>query len=205
MGHSLGNFITIADTLRKHDAEALRLYYGMRHYRSQLSFDEADIQQAEEVLDKLRSVYNQFRMKAESNEHEEQEAAEPIEKLSTKAIVEFNDAMDDDFNTPRALATMITYAKDAEAYAARKISRASAERVSKTLGYFGNIFGILTSNQVHQHNVIDDLLNIVLQLREDARKRGDWTTADRLREEITKSGIGLEDTPTGNALVSRVC
>ena len=197
MGHSLGNFITIADTLRKHDAEALRLYYGMRHYRSQLSFDEADIQQAEEVLDKLRSVYNQFRMKAESNEHEEQEAAEPIEKLSTKAIVEFNDAMDDDFNTPRALATMITYAKDAEAYAARKISRASAELVSKTLGYFGNIFGILTSNQVHQHNVIDDLLNIVLQLREDARKRGDWTTADRLREEITKSGIGLEDTPTG--------
>ena len=197
MGHSLGNFITIADTLRKHDAEALRLYYGMRHYRSQLSFDEADIQQAEEVLDKLRSVYNQFRMKAESNEHEEQEAAEPIEKLSTKAIVEFNGAMDDDFNTPRALATMITYAKDAEAYAAHKISRASAELVSKTLGYFGSIFGILTSNQVHQHNVIDDLLNIVLQLREDARKRGEWTTADRLREEITKSGIGLEDTPTG--------
>lgn len=197
MGHSLGNFITIADTLRKHDAEALRLYYGMRHYRSQLSFDEADIQQAEEVLDKLRSVYNQFRMMAESNEHKEQEAAEPIEKLSSKAIVEFNDAMDDDFNTPRALATMITYAKDAEAYATRRISRASAELVSKTLGYFGNIFGILNSKQVHQHSVIDDLLNIVLQLREDARKRGDWTTADRLREEITKSGIGLEDTPTG--------
>ncbi len=123
MGHSLGNFITIEDTLRKHDAEALRLYYGMRHYRSQLSFDEADIKQAEEVLDKLRSVYNQFRMKAESNEDDEQGVADSIEKLSTKAIAEFNDAMDDDFNTPRALATMITYAKDVEAYAVRKIGR----------------------------------------------------------------------------------
>lgn len=197
MGHSLGNFITIADTLRKHDAEALRLYYGMRHYRSQLSFDEADIQQAEEVLDKLRSVYNEFRAKAESNGHAEQDAAEPIEQLSTKAIVEFNEAMDDDFNTPRALAAMIAYAKDAEAYAAHKIDRGSAELVSKTLGYFGNVFGILTSSQVGQHDVIDDLLKIILRLRENARKRGDWTTADRLRDEILDSGIGLEDTAAG--------
>jgi len=197
MGHSLGNFITIADTLRKHDAEALRLYYGMRHYRSQLSFDEADIQQAEEVLDKLRSVYNQFRAKAGTNGHTEQDVAEPIGQLSTKAVIEFNEAMDDDFNTPRALAAMIAYAKDAEAHAAHKIDQGSAELVSKTLGYFGNIFGILTSSQVDQHGVIDDLLNIILRLRESARKRGDWATADRLRDEILDSGIGLEDTAAG--------
>jgi cysteinyl-tRNA synthetase len=105
--------------------------------------------------------------------------------------------MDDDFNTPRALAAMIIYAKDVEAYAASKIGRTSVERVTKTLDYFGNVFGILTSNQARQTNVIGELLNIILRLREDARKRGDWTAADRLREEITNTGIGLEDTPTG--------
>ena len=197
MGHSLGNFITIEETLRKHDAEALRLYYGMRHYRSQLSFDEADIEQAEEVLDKLRSVYNQFRMQAESSNGDGQDTTEPIERLSSKAIVEFNEAMDDDFNTPRALATMISYAKDVEAYAVRRIDRTSVDRVITTLDYFGNVFGILTSNQARQTNVIGGLLNIILGLREDARKRGDWTTADRLRDEITSTGIGLEDTPAG--------
>lgn len=197
MGHSLGNFITIEDTLRKHDAEALRLYYGMRHYRSQLSFNEADILQAEEVLDKLRSVYNQFRMKVETNDADQQGVDEQIEKLSLKAILEFNEGMDDDFNTPRALATMITYAKDIESYAVHKIGRAPVDRVIKTFDYFGNIFGILTSSQIRQTNVIGELLNIVLRLREEARKRGDWTTADRLRQQITNTGIGLEDTSTG--------
>ena len=197
MGHSLGNFITIEDTLQKHDAEALRLYYGMRHYRSLLSFDETDIQQAEEVLDRLRSVYNQFRMKAESNEDNGQDAVQAIATLSSKAILEFNEAMDEDFNTPRALATMIAYAKDVEAYAIRKIGRTADELVVKTLDYFGNIFGILASNQAGRTNIIEDLLNIILRLREEARKRGDWTTADQLREEITNSGVGLEDTPTG--------
>ena len=197
MGHSLDNFITIEDTLRKHDAEALRLYYGMRHYRSQLSFDEADIEQAEAVLDKLRSVYNQFRMNAESNDVDGQDGAEPIEGLSSKAILTFNEAMDDDFNTPRALATMITYAKDVEAYASGTIGRKSVERITKTLDYFGSIFGILTSDQTRQTNVIGKLLNIILQLREEARKRGDWTTADRLRKETTDTGIGLEDTRAG--------
>ncbi len=60
MGHSLGNFITIAELLQKHDPEALRLYYGMRHYRTPLNFDEENIAQAEDVLDKLRSIYNEF-------------------------------------------------------------------------------------------------------------------------------------------------
>jgi cysteinyl-tRNA synthetase len=169
----------------------------MRHYRSQLSFNEADIEQAEEVLDKLRSVYNQFRMKVESNDADGRDAAEQIERLSSKAILEFNEAMDDDFNTPRALAAMIIYAKDVEAYAVRKISRTSVERVTKTFDYFGNVFGILISNQARQTNVIGELLNIILRLREDARKRDDWSTADRLREEIMNTGIGLEDTPAG--------
>jgi cysteinyl-tRNA synthetase len=189
MGHSLGNFITIEETLRKHDAEALRLYYGMRHYRTQLSFDEADIKQAEEVLDKLRSIYNQFRMQAESNDGDGQGAAEPIERLSSKAILEFNEAMDDDFNTPRALATMIAYANDVETYAVRKVGRTSIDRVIETFDYFGNVFGILTSNQARQTNVIGELLKIILRLREDARKRSDWTTADQLREEIAGGDI----------------
>ncbi len=85
-----------------------------------------------------------------------------------------------------------------------KLAGSVAERVSKTLSYFGNIFGILVSTQVNQNNVIDDLLKVILQLREDARKRGDWATADRLREAVTNSGIGLEDTPVRDAVVPRV-
>ncbi len=198
MGHSLGNFITIEQLLRTHDAEALRLYYAMRHYRSQLDFDESDIIQAEEVLDKLRAVYAQFKALLESlNPDDKQLPEENIERLSSAAMQRFVEAMNDDFNTPRALASMITYAKDVEPYASRTVSRRSVELVVKTLDHFGNVFGILRATNTSQKKVIEGLLKILLEIREDARKRGDWEAADRIRENLTKLGVGLEDTPAG--------
>jgi cysteinyl-tRNA synthetase len=197
MGHSLGNFITIAELLQRHDAEALRLYYGMRHYRSPLNFDEADITQAEEVLDKLRSAYNQFLALLDSKSPiPESSARTELEELSLKAVRDFDEAMDDDFNTPRALAALISYSKSVEPYAARALDRDSVERVVHTFNYFGSVFGILSSS-MGRLDVIGSLLNIILRMREDARKRGDWATADRLRQEIVAAGIGLEDTPAG--------
>jgi len=197
MGHSLGNFVTIADLLRKHDAEALRLYYGMRHYRSTLNFDEANITQAEEVLDKLRSVYNQFHAILESPGPTGKSGSEDLENLSVQARNDFDEAMEDDFNTPRALAVLISYSKNVEPYAAQAVGQVPAELVIHTFNYFGSVFGIFGSSISAQSDVVGKLLNVILKLREDARKRGDWATADRLRQEIVAAGIGLEDTPTG--------
>jgi cysteinyl-tRNA synthetase len=198
MGHSIGNFITIAEALHKHDAEALRLYYGMRHYRSQLDFDQSDITQAEQVLDKLRSVYNQFRtLMDSSNPADELSPDRNIERLSSDAVQHFAEAMDDDFNTPRALAVMITYAKDAEPYAARQLTRASVDRVIRTFDYFGGVFGILRPADARQSRAFEELLKTLLRMREDARKRGDWAAADRIRDDLARIGIGLEDTPVG--------
>ncbi|HYB83709.1 MAG TPA: cysteine--tRNA ligase [archaeon] len=198
MGHSLGNFVTIGELLQKHDAEALRLYYGMRHYRTQLSFDEEDIKQAEEVLDKLRSVYNQFQTIPDSANHAADAAAsDELNKLSRKATGEFDEAMDDDFNTPRALAVLIAYSKNVEPFAARAVDRASVELVTHTFNYFGSVFGIFSPSISPRSDVIGKLLDIVLNLRQDARRRGDWATADRLRQEIVAAGVGLEDTSAG--------
>ena len=198
MGHSMGNFVTIAELLQRHDPEALRLYYGMRHYRTPLNFDEANINQAEEVLDKLRSVYNQFlELKDTKGAAEEDSTLSYVEELSSNAIQEFDAAMDDDFNTPRALAALIAYSKDVEAFASKPIGKRSAMRIVDTFGYFGGVFGILVSGVSRPSDTIGKLLNILLRIREDARKKGDWATSDRLRDEITHAGIGLEDTAGG--------
>jgi len=196
MGHSMGNFITIEDTLRTHDAEALRLYYGMRHYRSQLEFDESDITQAEQVLDKLRAVYNQFKALAEAMKLGEERDGE-IERLSTEATRRFVEAMDDDFNTPRALAAVIAYSKDVEPYASRPIGRGSVHLIIKTFDYFGSVFGILRPANASQDKQFERLLKLFLKMREDARKKGDWASADSIRDSLTNLGIGLEDTPSG--------
>lgn len=198
MGHSMGNFITIEEMLRKHDAEALRLYYGMRHYRSQLEFNETDIAQAEEVLDKLRAVYNQFKSLSEAaNSSDADKVDDNIAQIASQAMRGFVEAMDDDFNTPRALASMIGFSKDVEPYTSRAIARSSVELVLKTFDYFGSVFGILRSSSGKQDRAFEGILKVLIKLREDARKRGDWTLADDIRDNLTRLGIGLEDTHTG--------
>lgn len=197
MGHSMGNFITIQKILESHDAEALRLYYGMRHYRSQLEFNESDIGQAEQVLDKLRAVYNQFKELASSKATEGQAPNQALEQLSSVARQRFVDAMDDDFNTPRALASMITYAKDAEPYAQQQIGPNAAQLIVDTFDYFSSVFGILRPSNAPQDKAFQGLLKVLVELREEARKKGDWGTADSIRNDLARLGIGLEDTPTG--------
>jgi len=105
--------------------------------------------------------------------------------------------MEDDFNTPRALAVLISYSKGVEPYAGRTVDKESVQSVIRTFNYFGSVFGIFSTPIGRRSDVIGKLLNIILEIREHARSRGDWATADRLRQEIAVAGIGLEDTPAG--------
>ena len=198
MGKSLGNFITIKQALENHDPEALRLYYAMSHYRSQLEFDESNITQAERVLDKLRSVYNQFRaIMQTSNPNDDQEVDKDIQGITAEAMNSFLEDMDDDFNTPRALSTTIAFAKNVEAHASPKLGGKSLRLVLKTFEFFAEVFGILRPVESRKTKAFDEVLNLVISIREDARKRGDWATADSIRDHLMKVGIGLEDTPGG--------
>lgn len=175
MGKSMGNFITIKETLQRHGPEVLRLYYAMSHYRSPLEFDESNLAQAEQVLNKLRSVYSEFKRLLEASEEEDDRLVdEQIQKLAFEASKAFDEVMDDDFNTPRALATLIAFARDAEPHASRQIGRRSIELIVQTFDYFGGVFGILQSAGARQSSVIDGLVETILDLRNEARKKGDW-------------------------------
>jgi len=198
MGKSMGNFVTIQELLKRHDSEALRLYYAMRHYRTQLEFDEGGIVQAEEVLDKLRSVCNQFRSLLEGSAVSSVgEADSRVKEVTAKAMRSFEESMDDDFNTPRALAAVIAYAKDIGAYADANLNRISLELIVATFDYFGGVFGILRPTSSSQAKIFEQLLELVIHLREDARKRGDWKASDEIRDQLRTMGIGLEDTSQG--------
>jgi len=198
MGKSMGNFITIKETLQRHDPEVLRLYYAMSHYRSALEFDESNVAQAEQVLNKLRSVYTQFKRILEASEKDDNSPIdEQIQKLTSDSRKAFVDAMDDDFNTPRGLATLIAFARDTEPYGSKQLGRSSIELIVQTFGYFGGVFGILQSAGTQQSSVTEGLVDMVLELRSEARKKGDWQSADKIRNRLARLGITLEDTATG--------
>jgi cysteinyl-tRNA synthetase len=198
MGKSMGNFLTIRDLLQRHDAEALRLYYAMRHYRTQLEFDENGISQAEDVLDKLRSIYSQFTNFAHTPNLTADSALDSeVEQLTTKAVDSFTQSMDSDFNTPRALASIIAYSKDIEPYGKRDLGSRSLALILRTFDYFGEVFGILRLEGTQQGKTFDDLIKYVLKIRDDARARGDWKVSDEIRDHLRRIGIGLEDTRSG--------
>lgn len=197
MGKSMGNFVTIQELLKRHDSEALRLYYAMRHYRTQLEFDDAEIAQAEEVLDKLRSVHNQFRTLLETADHGTEDQTDPeVQRLTTQSIQSFNDSMDDDFNTPRALAAFIAFGREIEPYASRRLGSKSLGLILSTFDYFGNVFGILRTS-ASKGETFEQLIDVIVRIRENARKRGDWKTSDEIRDHLNTIGIGLEDTSQG--------
>ena len=197
MGKSMGNYITIRETLQRHEPEALRLYFAMSHYRSTLEFEESHVAQAEQVLRKLRSVRSEFKTLLNASEKEDSRPVdEQIQKLIFEASQAFVEAMDNDFNTPRALAALIAFARDLEPHGARQIGRHSIELVLGTFDYFCGVFGVLQSVESRQ-GVTDGLLEIILELRNEARTKGDWKSADEIRNRLVGLGITLEDTATG--------
>ena len=197
MGKSMGNFITIKDALLRHEAEALRLYYAMSHYRSQLEYDETHIAQAEQVLERIRTVYNQFSNLLDKSTSTTSSEADTVRKIISQAKREFDEAMDDDFNTPRALASMIGFAKSVESYANTHVDKGTIGEILNLFSYFGNVFGILQSKGTAVERSFEKLLNMILGDRDDARKKGDWKTSDNIRDSLRNIGVIIEDTAEG--------
>ena len=197
MGKSMGNFITIKDALRNHDEEALRLSFASSHYRSQLEFDENHVAQADQILERLRTVYNQFRSLLATSKQASEPTADTLRKLISQAKIQFDEAMDDDFNTPRALAAMIGFAKNVEPYAIHDLNRELVVEVLNLFSYFGNVFGILQSKGTAIENAFESLLSMVLSIRDDARKKADWETSDMIRNSLHQLGIIVEDSADG--------
>ncbi len=213
MSKSLGNFITVRQALAKWKPAELRLYFLGTHYRTQMNFTKDGIRSAKEALARL----NQFREVVNSElkdmlkaEHVRVEDVKNLNrdsaylKLAEKLKEEFTSAMDDDLNTPRALAAIHSFISDAYklglsepqdklelAYAYRQF-----EKFCTILG-IGRNLALTEVKPFWENRVLARVLEPILSRREEARKRKDFKTADLLRDLLSSAGIILEDTPSG--------
>jgi cysteinyl-tRNA synthetase len=191
MHKSLKNFITIREMLKSYDPEVLRLYYASTHYRKPINFNEKDVEQAK---NRLEALYNTIRNL--------KQAASPKGKINglkkelAETRREFTKAMNNDFNTPLALAHLFTLSKKINKLISR--SKVEAKLADETLALFrelGTILGIL-EGEIEVAEIPKEVENLVAE-REEARKRKDWKRADALREEVKKLGFLVEDTAEG--------
>jgi len=183
MSKSLGNFFTIKDVLEAYPAEVIRFFLLSGHYRSEIHYTDEHIHSAQQALTRL---YTALRGLPEANAP----ASEPY----TQA---FCDAMDDDFNTPEALAVLFQLAK--EINKAKTEDMHYAAQLGATLTELADLLGILQQapDAFLQGDIDKDAIQKMVEARDHARANKDWAEADRLRDELDAMHIILEDAPEG--------
>jgi len=190
MHKSLGNFITIQEMIRKVGSPGLRVFYAGTHYRSPLDFTDQALEQAVSLARRFRRAYDQLFLARSKMSTERTEPTAVLKRLD-EARDDFFKAMDDDFNTPGALAAYIRIIGLAEEEA-RNPQDKSATAIIDALKDLGSILGVLETETVAQDRV-SALVNFVLELRNELRNKRDFQSADRIRDRMAKLGFVVED------------
>jgi len=200
MSKSLGNYVTVKEALKNHDAEALRLFIASAHYRSELDYSGRRIEEAEASLERLHATIRGLEEAAKTAGDRSTGADDArLSSLLQKRVEAFTDAMDDDFNTPRAAAALFELARDINRLLAERTDLGAnvLREASETFRRLGSIFGILEKERTRapavEETVADELIDLLMEVRDEARRRSDWKLADRIRDKLGSVGVTIED------------
>ena len=181
MAKSTGNFLTIADVLKKHNSEIVRYFLLSSHYRSPLNYSEDNLVLAGRALMRL---YQSIKDISITNEKD----------LDASWMEKYNAAMNDDFNTPVALSVLFQLSHE--------INKTKSATLAATLKYLGGTLGLLQSDpelflQAGIELNEQDHINELIEKRLQARSNKDWAEADKIRDTLLAEGIELLDGPNG--------
>jgi len=190
MHKSLGNFITIQEMIQKVGTPGLRVFYAGTHYRSPLDFTDQALEQAVSLARRFRRAHDQLVLASAKAESEKGELSGVFKRLD-EARDEFFKAMDDDFNTPGALAAYIRIVGMAEEEAKNPRSN-SVNAIINAFEDLGSVLGVLEA-EIGGQDRVAELVNFVLELRNELRSKRDFQTADRIRDRMAKLGFVVED------------
>ena len=209
MSKSLGNFFTIREVLKKYDAEVVRFFILRAHYRSPLNYSDAHLDDAKGALTRLYTALKSLPVRPEPDVTTSHSTRLSKDTSQVAGYVEgervdwkepyaqrFKTAMDDDFNTPEAMAVLFDLANE--------VNRNQSMEAASQLKALGGGLGLLQRNPMDflqggaDANGLDDVaINAQIAARIAAKQAKDYAEADRIRKELLKAGIVLEDSAAG--------
>lgn len=207
MSKSLGNFFTIREIFEKSryservTGECLRYYLLSTHYRSDINFSDQSIPEAKSALD---NFYGLLQRLEETNSSTGTEGEKDLDRRFNHLAENIELVMDDDFNTPKALAVFHEFRGEINKLLVQGMSVQAKRKVTKTFKEFGSTLGLfqipiqdwfVLTRQTEDN--VNDWIELEIQLRKEARERKDFDTADNIRKKLAAEGIILEDRPDG--------
>ncbi|MEQ8290294.1 MAG: cysteine--tRNA ligase [Gammaproteobacteria bacterium] len=188
MSKSLGNFFTVREVLKQFQPEVVRFFILSSHYRSPLNYSQENLGEARAALTRL---YTALRDATDFD-------SAGIDQTKRD---QFNEYMNDDFNTPKSIALLHELARELN-----KVDDKSSEKaksLARTLKSLAEVLGLLQDDPRHflQSGSASDAdgeeIEKLIQARADAKAAKDYATADQIRDQLTAMNISLEDTAQG--------
>ena len=209
MGKSDQNFIYIRDALKEHSPETIRYFLLSAHYRTPLDYSSSSLDDAASAMRRLQNCRDTLTRVAEKGNLVVEQLAETDRDLYDEtdlARQRFEEAMDDDFNTAAALGVLATFRSQINTYLAENESCLEEKavllaHVREVMLHLTHVLGLLEEEEEQlssaDTDLVANLVEFMIQLRQEARESRDWATADRIRDQLSEFGIILEDTRQG--------
>jgi cysteinyl-tRNA synthetase len=182
MSKSLGNFFTIREVLAKYDAEVVRFFILRAHYRSPLNYSDSHLDDARHALTRLYSALREVAPDTQPLDWQEDHAQR------------FQAAMNDDFNTPMAVAVLFELANE--------INKTHSQMLARQLKKLSDLLGLIQRSshdffQAAPAGLDEAMIEARIAERVAAKKSKNFALADQIRNQLQEQGVMLEDTPTG--------
>lgn len=193
MSKSLGNFFTIRDVLKEYDAEVIRFFLASVQYRSEINYSQEGLQDAQTKLDRLYNALKGCDLSV---------ALDMSNAEVSAFVASFKAAMDDDFNTPKAIAVMFELVT--------KINKAEGDvknQLASLLKTFADVLGCLQTDPEDYFkqgvDVDEAYIQSMIEKRVQAKKDKDYSLADQIRVDLDAQGIELQDSREGTTWVKK--
>jgi cysteinyl-tRNA synthetase len=184
MSKSTGNLVCVEDILDRFSSDAIRLFVLGSHYRGSLTYGEEALEASGRGVERLRSALSQ---KGNGDKGPTALDTKPLER-------KFVEAMDDDFNTPQAIAVLFELVKEINRGAEQGANIAEAQN---TLLKLSGILGLTLRDKAKPMLNAQALVELLVSVRDSLRQTQQWQAADRIRRGLADLGVTLEDTPQG--------
>ena len=205
MSSSLGNFLTVDDALDRYGVDVVRTFYLSTAYRSEQTFGEAEMREAEERWDRLERAYDAAVAACDSTDAYATVVDDDLRDAVSGTRASFRDAMNDDFNVREAMAALLELTTGVNRHIDGHESydyRGLREAVETFEALAGDVFGLSIGDDAADDGdvrVAEELVELVLEVREAEREAGNYDRADDLRDELAAIGVEVQDDDDGPA------